>query len=75
MRYPYLAQHQQIRQVTEQNGISTFDLLSALKNKDVIASDHWVHPSDAHPDVALHRIYGEWVAKALPWQMWIQRAR
>jgi hypothetical protein len=73
--YPYVQQHQKVSELTEQNGIPSYDLLRAVTGRGILASDHWVHPSDAHPDTALHRIYGEWLASALPWRTWMERSQ
>ena len=73
--YPYRAQHEKVGKLNEQNGIPTFDLLRSVQGKGIRARDHWVHPSDAHPDVALHRIYGEWLGGNLPWSTWLSRAK
>ena len=73
--YPYRTQHQKVKRLTEQNGIPTFELLDAITGQGIQAKSHWVHPSDAHPDPALHRMYGEWLANALPWKMWLGRAK
>ena len=68
--YPFTELHERMRFFLEdERGIPSSDLLDGLTG--VNASDHWVHPSDGHPDPELHRLMGEHLAADSRWSQWL----
>ena len=68
--YPFTELHDRMRAFLEhERGIPVADLMDGLSG--VVASDHWVHPSDGHPDPALHRLIGEHLAADPRWIGWL----
>ena len=68
--YPFTELHERMRVfLEEERGIPSSDLLAGLTG--VNATDHWVHPSDGHPDPELHRLMGEHLAADSRWSQWL----
>ena len=68
--YPFADLHQRIfAQLDTELGLPVVDLLDGLKG--MVAADHWVHPSDGHPDARLHRRFAEHLAADARWQDWL----
>jgi len=72
--YPFRGLHERLRAfVEDERGIPTSDLLDGLGGVD--ASEHWVHPSDGHPDPEVHRLMGEQLATDPRWQEWLDKGQ
>jgi hypothetical protein len=72
--YPFAELHERMRHfLEEERGIPTSDLLGGLAG--VVAGEHWVHPSDGHPDPVLHRLMGEHLAADSRWVTWLEKDR
>ena len=72
--YPFAELHERMRHfLEEERGIPTSDLLGGLSG--VVAGEHWVHPSDGHPDPALHRLMGKHLARDSRWATWLEGSR
>ena len=72
--YPFVELHERMRGfLEEERGIPTSDLLGGLSG--VVAGEHWVHPSDGHPDPALHSMMGAHLAQDPRWATWLEDRR
>ncbi|MBN93413.1 MAG: hypothetical protein CL928_04975 [Deltaproteobacteria bacterium] len=67
--YPFEDHHRRLAEYLEGEGVPTIDLLDGLR--DVVAADHWVHPSDGHPDPFVHERMADHLASAAPWARWM----
>ncbi len=71
-QYPHRKYHDiLLDMLVRKFGIPTFDMIRGLGG--VRARDHWVHPSDGHPDAYLHELMGQYLERAVPWQEWLGR--
>lgn len=67
--YPFEDHHLRVADYLEARGVPTLDLLDGLRA--VVAADHWVHPSDGHPDPFVHVQMADHLAESAPWLRWM----
>jgi hypothetical protein len=67
--YPYREYHTKLQKVFKEHGFDSLDLVNGFES--VQADRHWVHPSDGHPDVFLHKQMAIYIEGQLPWDRWL----
>ena len=62
-RYPFHSIRSKVEEVVKKNRGAFIDIFPYLKNRD--AAELWVHPTDQHPNEAVHKVVSEAILKKM----------